>query len=367
MTRLALCVLVLSAGHAGAQRIDALGPQVRKYVKVDTPTVVLEHVEVIDGTGAPPALDRNITIAGGKITAITPGRDEPPRDGVTILHLRGHSVMPGIVGMHEHLFVLTRPNLAGDGTSDSPALFVPMTFSAPRLYLAGGVTTIRTTGSIAPATDVKLARAIENGTIPGPHMDVTGPYLDGATTSNLQIGELTGPDDARQTVDYWADRGVTSFKAYAHITRAELTAAVTAAHKRGLKITGHLCSVTYPEAVEIGIDNLEHGFSANTQLDAGKKPDTCSDSGGDDTLMRMRPGSVEANRLIALLLQHHVAITSTLPNLAANVPSADAVPAMRPAALRAMAPSVRDAYLYDRNRRAMKKDVTPLLRRELEL
>src|SRR5262249_39591550 len=157
-----------------------------------------------------------------------------------------------------------------------PALFQEMPFSAPRLYLANGVTTVRTAGSIEPNADLKLKRAIDKGAVPGPHLDVTGPYLNGAGNANPPIPELTGPEDARQTVAYWADRGVTSFKAYAQITRDELRAAVTEAHRRGLKVTGHLCSVTYEEAVEIGIDNLEHGFSANTALDPGKKPDTCS-------------------------------------------------------------------------------------------
>jgi hypothetical protein len=52
-----------------------------------------------------------------------------------------------------------------------------------------------------------------------------------------------------------------------------------------------LCSVTYAEAAEIGIDNLEHGFFVNTELDPEKKPDTCSASGGDYTLEHMTPGS----------------------------------------------------------------------------
>src|SRR5204862_8068086 len=137
--------------------------------------------------------------------------------------------------------------------------------------------------------------------------------------ANLQLPVLRGAEDARQTVAYWAERGVTSFKAYAQITRDELRAAVTEAHQRGLKVTGHLCSVTYAEAVELGIDNLEHGFSANTADDPDKKPDTCSASGGDYTLERMIPGSPEADRLIETLVRHHVAITSTLPGLAATV------------------------------------------------
>src|SRR5262249_51170458 len=151
------------------------------------------------------------------------------------------------------------------------------------------------------------------GKLPGPHLEVTGPYLNGAANTVLQMQALSGPEDARKTVAYWAERGVTSFKAYANITRAELRAAIEEAHRRGIKVTGHLCSVTYPEAVELGIDNLEHGFSADTELDSDKKPDECSKSGGDETLERLIPGGSEANRLIALLVKHHVAITSTLP------------------------------------------------------
>src|SRR5205807_7917380 len=111
---------------AAAQRIDALGPQVRKYVSVGTPKVVLEHVELIDGTGAAPLADQNIVIEAGRIAAISPGADLPPSDGTTILNLRGYAVMPGIVGMHDHLFYLARPNFAADFSSDSPAMFVQM-------------------------------------------------------------------------------------------------------------------------------------------------------------------------------------------------------------------------------------------------
>jgi imidazolonepropionase-like amidohydrolase len=365
---LVLCFPLITS----AQRIDSLTPQVRKYVSVGTAKVVLEHVEVIDGTGSAPAADQNIVIESGRITAVTPGADLPPNDGTTVLNLRGYSVMPGIVGMHDHLFNIARPNYAADNSFDRPGLFVQMTFSAPRLYLANGVTTARTTGSVETYTDLRLREAIESGTVPGPHLDVTGPYLEGAGDNpNLQMHKLAGPEDARQTVAYWAERGVTSFKAYAHITREELRAAVDEAHKHGLKVTGHLCSVTYAEAAEAGIDNLEHSFFANTELDPDKKPDTCSASGGDYTLEHMAPGSPEANRLIATLVSHHVAITSTLPSTAASVPAdatADGRPPLRAAALEAMSPSLREANLYDRNRpRSPASNAALRLRRDLEL
>jgi len=373
MALLLLCLAAVSHSEiASAPLGNALGPDVRKYVRISTDTVILEHVQVIDGTGAAPVPDQNITITAGKITAISPGADRSQSDGTAILNLRGHSVIPGIVGMHDHLFYVALPNLSADNNFDRPGLFVQLSFSAPRLYLANGVTTARTAGSVAPDTDLRLKQAIERGVIPGPHLDVTGPYLEGASNNpNLQMRQLTGPEDARQTVAYWADRGVTSFKAYKDITRDELRSAVREAHKRGLKITGHLCSVTYPEAAEIGIDNLEHGFFANTELDPGKKPDTCSDSGGDYTLEHMPPGSPEANRLIATLIRHRVALTSTLPGTAASLTSTEASdgrPVVRPAVLEAMAPSPREAYLYGRNRaRSTQTNIALLLRREMDL
>lgn len=354
------------------QTIDKLSPQVSKYLRVSTPKVVLTHVEVIDGTGAGPVRDQNITIEGGKITAISAGAEQVPGEGVTVLDLRGYTVIPGIVGMHEHLFDYARPNLASDGTFDGPAMFGQMTFSAPRLYLANGVTTARTTASASPYADVRLKQAIEAGTFPGPHLDVTGPFLEGKSDNPyLQIYQLTGPEDARQTVNYWAERGVTSFKAYAHITRDELKAAVDEAHKHGFKITGHLCSVTYEEAAELGIDNLEHGFLANTGQDPDKKPDTCSASGGDYTLEHTVPGSPEAERLFAALLKHHVAITSTLVSTANGLPTfginSEGQPTLRPAVWDAMTPALQQAYEYWLKRPPGKRNVAFILRREMDL
>jgi imidazolonepropionase-like amidohydrolase len=157
---------------AHAQAAQALATPVQRYLRVGTPKVILEHVQVIDGTGAAPSPDQNVSIANGRIGAISPGADESASDGTTILNLRGYSVMPGIVGMHNHLFYLARPNLAADASFDKPAFFLEMPYSAPRLYLANGVTTMRTAGSTSPYMDLELKRAIEAGTSPGPHLDL---------------------------------------------------------------------------------------------------------------------------------------------------------------------------------------------------
>jgi hypothetical protein len=228
---------------------------------------------------------------------------------------------------------------------------------------------MRTTGSVETYSDLNLKREIDEGKLPGPHIDVTGPYLEGANSYFLQMHQLSGPDEATQMVDYLADRGVTSFKAYMNITRAELKAAIEAAHKRGIKITGHLCSVTYKEAAELGIDDLEHGFFVNTQLDPDKKPDLCSESTGVYTLEHMQANGPEAKDLIDTLVKHHVAITSTLPVFESG--ALPGRPPLRQQTLDVMTPQARDAYLYNRERPAAMKppktDWPMLFTRDLEL
>lgn len=344
-----------------------LSKTVLNYVRVNSGRVVLEHVRVIDGTGGPAIEDRNVVIEGGKISSVTAGADVAAAAGTTVLELRGYSVFPGIVGMHNHLFYIASPNTRADSRGEPPLLVPQMTFSAPRLYLAAGVTTMRTTGSVETYSDLNLKRDIDAGKLPGPHIDVTGPYLEGPGTFALQMHELSGPDEARKFVNYWADQGVTSFKAYMNITRAELKAAIEEAHKRGIKVTGHLCSVTYKEAAELGIDDLEHGFFVNTQDDPGKKPDVCSESAGEYTLQHMEPGSAAEKDLFDTLIKHHVAITSTLSVFESG--SLPGRPALRAGLLEAMTPQVREAYLYNREH-AWTRDSTAdvaLYKRNLQL
>ncbi|MDB6083432.1 MAG: Amidohydrolase, partial [Gammaproteobacteria bacterium] len=274
-------VMLLLGGGISPAEAQKPSPDVERFVRVQSPTVILAHVTVIDGTGKAAVADRNVVIEQGRISRIEAGADVTEGQGTVVLDLHGYSVMPGIVGMHNHLYYIGLPNV-GPGKSpawEAPLVVPQMMFSSPRLYLAAGVTTMRTTGSVEPYADLNLRDQIDAGMLPGPHIDVTGPYLEGKSTLFIQMHQLGSADEAQRFVDYWAGVGVTSFKAYMHITRAELKAAIDRAHKHGLKVTGHLCSITYPEAAELGIDNLEHGFWVNTQLSAGKKPDECPESG----------------------------------------------------------------------------------------
>jgi imidazolonepropionase-like amidohydrolase len=322
-----------------------LGADLQQYVRVPAGRIALAHVRVIDGTGAPPAENQTLLIDGAKIAAVQPASAPVPQ-GYQLLDLAGASVMPGIVGMHNHLYYLQRPNLDASGRFEQPIIIPQMTFSAPRLYLANGVTTMRTTGSVEPYTDLNLKREIDAGHLVGPHLDVTGPYLEGPGAFFIQAHTITSPQDAANEVAFWADQGANSFKAYMHLSRAELGAAIKEAHRRGLKLTGHLCSVTYPEAAELGIDNLEHGFFVNTQLDPGKEPDKCPDTAGDPTIAAMTPGSPAANALIKLLVDRHVAVTSTLPVFEQSVPLHSP---LQPRQMDVLTPQAREAYLYSRN------------------
>jgi len=322
-----------------------LGADVQPFVKVPAGQVAITHLRIIDGTGAPAIEDQTLLIDGAKISALQPASAPVPA-GYRTIDGSGETAMPGLVGMHNHLYYLQRPNLDAEGNFEQPIIIPQMTFSAPRLYLANGVTTMRTTGSVEPYTDLSLKREIDDGHLVGPHLDVTSPYLEGPGAFFIQNHQITSPDDARKEVAFWADQGVNSFKAYMHLTRAQLGAAIDEAHKHHLKLTGHLCSVTYPEAVALGIDNLEHGFFVNTQLDPGKKPDQCSEGTGTPTLLKMTPGSAEATALIKLLVDHHVAVTSTLPVFAQSVPMHEPLQARQ---MDVLSPQSKEAYLFSRN------------------
>lgn len=279
------------------------------YVSVSDPVIVLTHVEVIDGTGVAPIPDQTLVLDHGKIVSIGSSTVVQVPSGAKILDLTGHTVYPGLVGMHEHLFY-TEP-----GSSTLNAFFGgEMMETAPRLYLAAGVTTARTTGSIEPYADLNIKRLVDTGQMPGPDFDITGPYLDGPDTLIPQLHQLNGAADATNTVNYWTGEGITSFKAYMFITPDELKAAIAAAHAHGLKITGHLCSIGFTEAADMGIDNLEHGLLVDTEFYSGKKPGDCPAIRPTAREMadNLDVAGPQVQAMIHDLVQHHVAVTSTL-------------------------------------------------------
>jgi imidazolonepropionase-like amidohydrolase len=314
-------------------------PQVKTFIKTDAPVIALTHVRVIDGTGVAAREDQTVILSKGRIDSVGDASAASVPKDAQVLDLHGYTVIPGLVGMHDHMFYPT-----------GNAIFGEMGYSFPRLYLAAGVTTIRTAGSLEPYTDLELKKQIDSGQSPGPKIHATGPYLEGAGSWALQMHQLSGPEDATKTVNFWLDQGVDNFKAYMFITRAELGAAIQAAHKRGAKVTGHLCSVTFREAADLGIDDLEHGWFVDTEFVADKKPDECPEQKSEDPLMmaKLDASSGPMHESIQYLIQHHVAVTSTLPVF--EMGSFAGRPTMQKRVLDALSPDARSAVLANRVR-----------------
>lgn len=297
----ALAALAIASTAAHPQRGGGRGA-LSAYTKIDTSLVALTHARVVDGTGAPVKVDQTIIIRDGLIDRIGPSGATPVPAGVQIVDLTGKTVLPGLVMVHEHLYY---PNSGGwYGNYDE---------SFSRLYLAGGVTAMRTGGNVNGYTDLAIKQQIDAGRKPGPWIDATAPYLQGPGGVAGQMYQLKHAEDARRMVNFWADAGATSFKAYMNVTREQLRAAIDEVHKRGLKITGHLCSVTHREAAEMGIDNLEHSFFVATDFVPNKQPDVCPGQGtGMQALSVMDTSKAEFKALVKTLVDRKVALTSTL-------------------------------------------------------
>lgn len=327
MTIARVLLLSLLATPVAAQR-PTLSPATRAYVRIDTNVVALTNVRVIDGTGAVPRDAQTVVIRDGNIAAVGDAATTVVPAGALQVDLTGKTLIPGLVMVHEHLYYPAGPGIYGNYTE-----------SFSRLYLAGGVTSMRTGGNMNGYSELNIARAIERGDKPGPWIDATAPYLNGPNAF-IQMHALRTPAEARTFVNFWADQGATSFKAYMQISREVLRAAIDAAHARGLKVTGHLCSVTYREAAGLGIDNLEHGFLAATDFVAGKVPDECPGQGrGQQSVNAIDPSSDAVRSLIQDLVRRKVALTSTMTVFETFTPGRP-----MPPGIEVLVPAMREAY-----------------------
>ncbi|MGQ0642041.1 MAG: amidohydrolase family protein [Gemmatimonadaceae bacterium] len=302
--------LIAAASLPLAAQQRTLSPPLQSVVSVNAPVVALEHVRLVDGTGTPAKDHQTVIIEGELIKAVGPTGQVTIPAGAQVIDLSGHTVFPGIIGLHDHMYY---SSAAGGGMKI-------MLYSYPRLFLSAGVTTIRTAGSVDSYRELNLKKAIDDGSAIGPELVVTGPYLQGPVDGPGGMHALSGPEDARRVVRYWADEGVTWFKAYTTISRAELGAAIDEAHKRGVKVTAHLCSVGFREAVALGIDNLEHGLLTNSEYNSAKELDKCP-SGNSAVYAALDINSPDVQRTFQEMVKKNVAMTSTLAVYETGSPS----------------------------------------------
>lgn len=279
-----------------AQR-PTLAASTRGFLAVDTPIVALTHVTVIDGTGTPARSDQTILLRDGRIERVGASGAFAIPGTAKVLDLTGHTVIPGLVGLHEHTYL---------GGIDHPA---PMLHSA-MLYLAAGVTTAMTAGSMLPYDELNVKRFVDRGELPGPRLYIGGPYLAGPRPIPGPFRIIESPEEATRVVNYWADEGATWFKILSGPT-AVVRAVVSAAHARGLKVSAHLCAVTFTEGAQLGIDVLQHGFITNSEYVPGKQADICPAT-NQKAQADVDPNSPEVKESIRRIVAAGAAVVSTL-------------------------------------------------------
>lgn len=338
---------LLFTGAAGAAAYLPPGTAPDPFVAYKAPVLALTGATLIDGTGAAPRGGMTLLIKDGRIAALGPDGSVALPAGTQQVPLAGKTVLPGYVMLHEHLFYPT-----------GALTYANMPYSFPRLYLAGGVTTMRTGGSINPYADLGIKQWIDSGRAVGPRIYFVGPYLTGASPDFpiMQVPDSGDPAVAVEIVRHWIALGARDFKTYTTIPRKTLAAVIDYAHKHGARVTGHLCSVTYQEAAELGIDDLEHGIFVASDFVADKKPDQCPPYATvQKSLAELDPAGPKAEALLHVLLQHHVALTSTLPVFEASTPGRPVLP---DAVLDLMSLQARSNYLraYARTAQANSQD-----------
>lgn len=225
---------------------------------------------------------RDIVVRGDTVAAVGERLPVPP--GARIVDLSRYTVLPGLVDAHAHL-LMEHPGDEGPGETavreivrEGEVLRALRGAARARTYLDAGFTTVRDLGNAGRFADVALARAIAEGTLPGPRLVVAGPglapegaQLDGIDARHRALVDeeyriVRGPDDARQAVRENVTRGARVIKLYAnaspnpaHLTVAEMRAAVEEAHLMGVTVTAHATTdVAAWRAIEAGVDGLEH-------------------------------------------------------------------------------------------------------------
>jgi len=276
---------------------------VMPFIEVQDSVVLIKNVKIIDGTGGSAKVGQDVLLVNNRIEFIGKSSENKYGGEKREIDGTGKTLIPGLIMMHEHLFH------AKPFFGSFKAVHMANTF--PQMYLAGGVTTMRTAGSLEASSDLNVKNLISKGLRIGPDIDVSTPHVEREGLENFipQLQSLYGDESIENWLNYWFDKGVTSVKVYNNLTKDDLQKIVRISHAKNMKVTGHLCSITYQEAAELGIDNLEHSFAVSTDFVESKKENECVYSGES-----MRQLDIDDPKLVALmnlLIEKDVTLTYT--------------------------------------------------------
>ncbi|HVT39593.1 MAG TPA: amidohydrolase family protein [Gemmatimonadaceae bacterium] len=277
-----------------------ISPPLTYFATIDTPTVALVHARLIDGTGRPVRSDQTVVVHDGRIVLVGPSNAVTIPPGARVLDLTDKTVLPGLVGMHNHTYFVGRNSSVTEAN-----------LTAPLLYLAAGVTTIRTSGAYNAYAELELKRDIDEGRTLGPAMILSGPYIEGTAGVDNYMRRTDDAAAARRLVNYWADEGVQWFKLYSHVSLNVARAVVEAAHQRGREVTAHLCSLTFRDALALGLDGIEHGIVTASDFAKEKKHDECP-ADQMSSVLAMDIESEASRALRREMVRRGVPVTSTL-------------------------------------------------------
>lgn len=294
-------VALNSHPEVNQQRVS-LTENVLKYVTHEASVIALTGATIIDGTGNSAKTNQTVLISDGHFHAIGESSEIRIPKNATIIAANGKTIIPGIIGVHNHLHM---PGFRFIGEV------------ASKLYLASGVTTIQTCGSAAPQHDVDLAQSIANGEQIGPDIVTSGPYFTGVGGNQNMIIPRNRAH-IRDTMRYWTKKGVRWFKVYRHTNPDDLKVIVEEAQAQNAKVTGHLCATTFEQAVNLGIDGIEHGLNSASDFRNNKTYGTCD--GSREYIDNLDIAEEKVKRLQQLMIDKNVFLTSTLAIFESSIP-----------------------------------------------
>ncbi len=254
------------------------------------PSIALVGASVIDGTGTAARGSTTVLIRGERIAAV--GADVQVPQHATVIDVSGKSIVPGLIDMHGHM------NARPAGTMRSQF------DSYPQLFLAGGVTTVRSPGDYEPQGMVALKQRIQRGEAIGPRIYNAGPYMDNAPSRSPFIEGVESPEAALRLLDEWKDR-IDWIKVYTSITEEQLGALLKAGEGIRIPVTGHLGSISGRRAIDLGIHCLEHGIFAMSEFGSNAADRFCS-------LARFDMESPVVEEVLSSIVDHGVAIDPTV-------------------------------------------------------